>query len=150
MIVLGQAIGGADDVETVAWSRVFVQRGVVALGDRILRTLGMKSVFNGAFRRLIKLRKRPIGESSEGCEDAANAFGVHDERTHMIFRRRIDLEVSDIVADPLLLRLIPPDLRTRLVPRLARNIARGPIVEYAAVHRPRPSPVRMHSEAGWV
>ena len=46
-------------------------------------------------------------------EDAADAFRIHDERAHVILRGRVGLEVGHIVADPSLLRFVPPDLAAR-------------------------------------
>ena len=72
--------------------------------------------------------------------------GVHNERAHVILGRRIGLEVGNVVADPALLRFVPPDLARGRIPRFARDIAGSAIVENTAVHGPRPSPVRMDSK----
>ena len=44
--------------------------------------------------------KRPFGERRQRREDAPDAFGVHDERPHVILRVRVDFEIGHIVADP--------------------------------------------------
>ena len=55
-------------------------------------------------------RKWPIGKGRERREDATDTFGIHDERPHVIRRVRIGFEVGHVVADPSLLRLVPPNL----------------------------------------
>src|SRR5215211_7571654 len=50
-------------------------------------------------------------------------------------------EVGDVVADPLALLLVPPDVLLPLGPGLAIGIGGGPVVEDAAVRGPGPAPL---------
>ena len=61
----------------------------------------MQRIADRAFDRLVVLRERPVGESRERPEDAPDAFGIHDERAHVVLGMRVDLEVGHVVADPL-------------------------------------------------
>jgi len=79
MIMLGEAIGGADDGEPVRGRAVFIQRCLEALGHGIFRTLGMQSVVDRAFGGFVEFRKWSVGEGSQRREDAADAFRVHNE-----------------------------------------------------------------------
>src|SRR5580704_5739514 len=58
---------------------------------------------------------------------------------------RVRLEVGDIIADPELRSFVPPDLFAFRVPRPPVSIARGAIVENAAIGRPRPCPVGINA-----
>src|SRR5262249_6428476 len=99
-----------------------------------------------AFDRLVMLGEWPVSERRQRREDASDAFGIHDEGAHVILRRGVRFEVWDVDAEPLLLRLAPPDLPARGVPRLGPGLTRCAIVEYAPVRGPRPRPVRIHAE----
>ena len=46
----------------------------------------MERIEDRALDRLVVLGKGPVGERRERPEDAADAFRVHDERTHVIAR----------------------------------------------------------------
>ena len=45
----------------------------------------MQRVLGGALDRLVVFGERSVGEGGERGEEAADAFGIHDERTHVIF-----------------------------------------------------------------
>src|SRR5581483_6776413 len=97
--------------------------------------------------RLVVFGEWPLGERPERAEETSDAFGVHDERAHVILGVGIGLEVRHVVADPSLLRFAPPDLFALRVPGLARRVARRAVVHDAAVSGPRPRPVRVDAEA---
>ena len=118
------------------------------LDHRIIRLLRVQRIGDRAFDRLVVFGKRPVRERGERREDAAHALRIHDERPHVIRRVRIGFEVGNVIADPLLLRLVPPDLSAVGIPGLAGRIARGAVVHHAAIRRPRPRPVRINAEAG--
>src|SRR5882762_4100496 len=88
--------------------------------------------------------------SSQRHEQTSDAFGVHDERAHVIFGSGIHFEIGNVVAHPALLSFVPPNLATRRIPGLAVDVARGAVVENAAIRRPRPSPIGINAEAGRV
>ena len=46
------------------------------------------------------------------------------------------LEIGNVIADPFLLRFVPPDLFAVRVPRLAIEITRRAVVQHAPVRRP--------------
>ena len=86
-----------------------VQRRLELLHHRIVRLLRMQRILDRALDRLVMLRERPVGQGAERSEESADAFGIHDERAHVIFGMRVGLEVGHVVADPLL----PPLRSTR-------------------------------------
>src|SRR5262249_33228627 len=100
--------------------------------------------------RLVVLGEWSFRERCERREDAPYAFGVHDERPHVIRRFRIGFEVWHVVANPSLLRLVPPNLLARCIPRFARRIARRAVIHHATIRRPRPRPVWIDAEPRWV
>jgi hypothetical protein len=85
--------------------------------------------------------------ATEGSEDASDGFRVDDERARAMLERRVGPEIRQIVADPFLLLLVPPE-SARRVPWLVRYVTGSAIVEDTAVHRPRPSPIRVIHAAG--
>src|ERR1041384_5569618 len=143
MVVLGKPVSSADDVKVAARRRELVGGRLKPLGDRIVRLAGMQRVLYRAFGGLVMLRKWTV---IQWCEQPSDAFRIHDERAHVFLGCRIGFEIRHIVTAPALLRLIPPDLPTVSVPRFAGGIAGSPIVEYAPVGRPRPSPIRIEGD----
>src|SRR6185369_10782043 len=110
----------------------------------------MQRICDRTLDRLVVLRKWSIGKCREWSKDATDAFGIHDERSHVIRRFRIDFEIRHVVAEPFLLRLVPPDLPALVVPGFPCGIARSAVVHNAAVSGPRPRPVRVNTKAGWI
>src|SRR6267378_2051548 len=146
VIKFGQSIGRADNRVTVLRRAVFVLRRFEALGHRIVRLRWMEWVVDRTFDRFVMFGERPIGKGGERPKDSSHALRIHDERTHVIFRLGIDLEVHHVVADPFLLLFVPPDLLSRWIPRLAVRVARRAVVKYAAIRRPGPAPARMYAQ----
>src|SRR5262249_41512744 len=72
------------------------------------------------------------------------------ERAHVIRRLRIDFEIRHVVADPLLLRLVPPDLAPLTVPGFSVEIARRAVVHDATIGGPRVAPVRINGNTRWI
>ena len=147
MVVLGQAVGGADDFELAVRRGVLVRLGGEFLDHRVVRLLWMERILDRALDRLVVLRERSVREGGERREDAAHPLRVHDERPHVLLRRGVHLEVRNVVADPLLRGLAPPDLPPFGIPRLAGGIAGGTVVKHAAVGRPGPRPALMDTLA---
>ena len=106
------------------------------LGHRTTILLRMEEVIHRAFHWLVVLRERAIGHSRQRDKETACAFGRHDERSHVIFRMGVYLEVRDIVAHPSLLGIVPLDLGAVGIPGLAVQIAGSAVVEDTAVCRP--------------
>src|ERR1700674_456505 len=107
----------------------------------------VKRVCDGALDGLVVLGERTIVEAAERDEDTSYAFGIHDERTQVIFGWRVGFEIGHIVADPGLFCLVPPDLAAGRIPGLAVHVAGGSVIEHAAIRRPRPRPIGIDSEA---
>ena len=84
------------------------------------------------------LGERPLDHLVER-EEAPHPLVVHDEGADVLGGRGGRI-VRHVEADPF--AAVPFDDRFRRVPRLARRIGAGAIVEDAPVGRPRPSPVR--------
>ena len=84
------------------------------------------------------LGERPFDHLVES-EQAPHPLVVHDEGAD-VFGGRGGRIVRHVEADPF--AAVPFDDRFRRVPRLARRIGAGAIIEDAPVGRPRPSPVR--------
>ncbi len=110
VIVLGEAVRRADDVVSLLGGAVLVHIGLVFLHDRIVRLIRMQRIRDRAFDRLVEFGERPIGHGAERNEEPADAFGIHDEWTHVIFGRRIGFEIGNVVAHPLCFAFVPPDL----------------------------------------
>ena len=147
VIVLSQSIGCADHVESLGRCSELIQVGFEFLRDGIVGLIRMQWIRDRTLDRFVMLRERSIGKRGQGCEDAADAFGVHDEGAHVIRRLRIGFEIGDIVTDPFLLGFVPPDLPAFHIPRLARWIAGGAVVHHTAIGRPGPRPVLIDSQA---
>ena len=147
VIVLGEAIGGADDVVAFLHRAVLVHRGLELLHHRIVGLVGVQRIVDGALDGLVVLREGTVGHRAERHEDAPHALRIHDERAHVLFWLGVGLEVGNVIAHPLLRGFVPPDLLACRIPRLAREIARGAVVQHAPICRPRPCPVRIDSQA---
>src|SRR5688572_22815170 len=91
-------------------------------------------------------RKWTIGKRRERTKNAADAFRIHNKWSHVVFWVRIRFEIRNIVADPFLLRLAPPDLAPFDVPRFSVSVARGAVVHDASICRPRPSPIWINAQ----
>ncbi len=85
----------------------------------LLDCFGCKQIRDRAFDRLVEFGERSVGHAAERHEQTSNAFGVHDERAHVIFGWGVGLEVGNVVADPALLGFVPPNLTARRIPGLA-------------------------------
>jgi hypothetical protein len=90
--------------------RVLVHVGLVFLDDRITGLIRMQRIRERALDRLV-VRGTDRPPSAERHEQTSDAFGIHDERAHVIFGRGIGLEVGNVDADPGLLGFVPPNLR---------------------------------------
>src|SRR6185369_3314194 len=110
----------------------------------------MQRICDGTFHRFVVFREWSIGKSREWRKDATDTFGIHDERSHVIRRLRIRLEVRNVVANPLLLRFVPPNLPALHVPWFTRRIAGSAVVHDAAIGRPREAPIRINAETRWI
>ena len=110
---------------------------------RIADDLGRDRVGDRAFERLVMRREWPVAHHAN--EEARDAFRVHDERADLarLGRRR---DVRDVVARPF--RAVPFDQLAGRIPGLSVEVAGGPVVEDAAVGRPRERPFRI--SAGFV
>ena len=83
--MLCQPIRRADDVEAIFGRPILVGRSCELLNDRIRRLIGMQRVRNRALEGFVVLWERAIRKGPERSKDAAHAFGIHDERTHVVF-----------------------------------------------------------------
>src|SRR5438445_5414634 len=106
----------------------------------------MQRILDGALDGLVKLWERPVGKSLEWTEQSADSLGIHDERTHMILRMGVRLEVRYVNSHPLLSPFVPPDLFAVCIPGLALQIARSAVVHNPSICRPRKGPVRINSQ----
>ncbi len=154
-MVLGQAVGG-DGVGVIAGRR---PRGRGCRPGPISWPPGCpaacKAAFsNGRLHRLVVRGQRPVLQPG-GHEQRALAVRDHDEgrlpveRVHArrllrpvrgIVRRFRLVEIGDVVAGPLLLFRIPPDVPLSLRPGLALRVGGSAVVDDAAVGRARRSP----------
>src|SRR6266536_5687160 len=101
----------------------------------------MQWICDRTLHRFVVFRKWSIREGRKRSEDSADALLVHDERTHVIARFRIDFEVGNIITDPFLLRIAPPNLSAFSIPGLARWITGGAVVHDATIGGPGPGPI---------
>src|SRR5208337_4069528 len=111
--------------------------------------LRMQRVHQRTLKGLVVFREWSVVEA-ERHEQTSDALGVHDERAHVIFGCGIDFEIRNVNARPALLGFVPPNLAARRIPGLALEIAGGAVIEDAAIRRPRPSPIGINAETGWV
>src|SRR5690348_6754108 len=102
MIMLGQAIGRADNRVTVLWRGVFILRRLEALDHGIVRLLRMEWIVNRTLNRFVVFGEGSIRKSGERRKDSPYTFRVHNERAHVIFGFGIGLEVGYVVSNPLL------------------------------------------------
>src|ERR1043166_7516239 len=106
----------------------------------------MQRIRDRALHRFVVFRKWSISKRREWTKDTTDTLGIHDEWSHVIRRLRIDFEIGNVVADPSLLRVVPPDLPALVAPRLACRIAGSAVVHDAPVSGPRETPVRINAE----
>src|SRR5919206_1229602 len=106
-------------------------------------------------RRLLRLvvgGDWPVGQAGRH-EQPTPAVGLHDERLvapdgvigprvvgRLVIGGLARCEVRDVVAGPLPLLLVPPDVLLALAPGPALVVGGGSVVDDVAVHRPRPTP----------
>ena len=88
VVVLGQPVRRADDVEALLRAcRTCPSSVLNFLTTGIVRLLGMERIRDRAFDRLVVLGERPVRECRPAARtDAAHAFGIHDERPHVVLR----------------------------------------------------------------
>jgi hypothetical protein len=146
LIVLGEVVGRADNVESLLDGSVLVGIRRESLRDRILRLIRMQRIRDWALRGFVVFRERTVGDGADGHKQTADAFRVHDEWTHASFWVGIRFEIGNVVAHPLLFALAPPDLLAVWIPGFAVEIAGGAVVEDTPIHRPRPRPVGMNAK----
>ena len=153
-VVLGEPERRRDErVAAVARGVDRVVRAVPGQRRRVAADLGVEQVGDGRLERLVVGRHRPV-EQARGRVQPALAVGHHDERVGAADRRHplgvglgavagrlVGREVRHVVARPLALLLVPPDVLLALGPRPALGVGRRAVVEHAAVGRPRPRPL---------
>src|SRR5712671_3342461 len=100
----------------------------------------MERIDQRTFDRLVMFGERTVSHARQWHKEPAHSFRVHDEGTHVVFRIGIGFEVRHIIARPLAGGFIEPDMFAAGIPRLAFEVAGSTIVEYAAIHWPRPGP----------
>src|SRR3984885_2581736 len=148
MEVLGEAIGGRrvrklrGVAESLAIIREHPCRGVA---ERAWLVGAQRVLRQRRFEGLVMLGEGALGHVLPG-EEARHAFRIHDEGTHAVGRVLVGLEVRDVSAAPG--RAVPGHQRPGAVEGLAVKIARGAVVEHAAVGGPRERPVDRLADAG--
>nr|GEU28379.1 hypothetical protein [Tanacetum cinerariifolium] len=148
--VLGQAVaGGRVRIVFLGTQVLAVVRenpcARVVVGTRVVRVHGV--VAHRRLERLVVLGERTLGQRI-AREETRHAFGQHDERTHAVFRRFVAFVVGHIRARPG--GAVPRDQLAGRIERLAVDVARGAVVQHAAVGRPGPGPVQRIADAGRV
>src|SRR5215213_3654794 len=159
-VVLGQAVGrenvGEDYRARVSAGGVV---GIVVAGEPLahrVRPLIIDGVLEGRFVRLVVSWEGSVGEAC-GHEDPPSSLRLHNEgaiapdgilRDGVVWWLVVGAfgraEVRHVVAGPLSLLFVPPDVFLLVGPGLAFGIGRGAVVDNAAVHRPRPRPLGGH------
>src|SRR5208282_4054006 len=135
--VLGEPVGGRDDGILVGFAEAIPLR-LEGLGGRVrVLPLGMERVLHRRLHGFVVLSPRAIGELT-GHEETRHAFGVHDERSHASFRRRVGLVIGN-VSDPLV--AIPLCGGTRGIPRFAGCVGRAAVVHDATIGGPVKGPL---------
>src|SRR5208283_3878986 len=135
--VLGEPVGGRDDGILVGFAEAIPLR-LEGLGGRVrVLPLGMERVLHRRLHGFVVLSPRAIGELT-GHEETRHAFGVHDERSHASFRRRVGLVIGN-VSDPLV--AIPLYGGTRGIPRFAGCVGRAAVVHDATIGGPVKGPL---------
>src|SRR5262249_38646264 len=110
VLVLGGPVCRQLDVEALFGRAIFVVGRLETPQDGIVSLFGVQWILNGALDGLVVFREWAVGKSSKGRENAADAFGIHDEWAHVVFGFGVHLEVGDVVAKPFLLCFVPPHL----------------------------------------
>ena len=153
-VVLGQPVGG-HHVREVPAAVEGVVRPLEDGPDRVA-LLAVEGVLDRRLLRLVVGGQRPVGEPV-GRVQPAPPVGLHDERLaagegvlgdrvrrRLVVRPLRPREVGHVVAGPLALLLVPPDVGLALRPGPAGRVGRSPVVEQAPVGRPRPPPLGGH------
>ena len=73
---------------------------LIFLDHRIIGLVRVQRIRDRTFDRFVEFRERPIRQRAKRYKETPHTLRVHDERSHVIFRSRIGLEVGNIVADP--------------------------------------------------
>src|SRR5215210_5389856 len=139
---------------------VRIVRPIEGLGYGVVLNLVVKQVGDRRLDRLVVDWQGPVLEP-DGREEPALPVAIHDERpvagdgvhaARVLVRavrwRLVSLEVGNVVADPLALCLVPPDILLALAPGLPFRVGGGAVVEDTPVHRPRPAPLQVRVVAG--
>ncbi len=98
VVMLGQAVGRADNRVTVLGCGVFIVRGFESFDHRIVSLLRVQRIVDRALGRFIVFRERTIGEGRERAKDSADTLRIHNEWAHVILRLGINFEVRHVVA----------------------------------------------------
>src|SRR6185503_8922499 len=109
----GQPISRANDVEALRGRAKFVVLRLHLFYNRIRGLIWMKRIGDWAFEGLVVFGKRSLSESAERREQAADALGVHYERSHVVLRVRVRFEIGNVIAHPPARGFVPPDLFAR-------------------------------------
>ena len=153
-VVLGEAVGSHDvRIPGVLGRVVRVVGPVEEPYRRVVLDVVVEQVRDRRLYGLVVDRERTVGEA-HGGEEPAEPVAVDDERpvsgdgvvapgigVGPVVRPLGRREVGDVVADPLALLLVPPDVLFPLGPGLALGVGGGPVVEDAAVRGPGPAPL---------
>ena len=106
-------------------------------GSRVVERLRLaraqRVVGEGGLERLIVLREWAFDQIA-ACEEARNAFGVHDERPHAECGVLVGLVVRYVHAAPC--RTVPRDELALRIKWFAARIAGGTVVHHAPVRGP--------------
>jgi hypothetical protein len=74
LIVLGEVVGRADNVESLLDGSVLVGIRRESLRDRILRLIRMQRIRDWALRGFVVFRERTVGDGADGHKQTADAF----------------------------------------------------------------------------
>src|SRR5215212_410312 len=120
---------------------------------RVVLYLVVEQVRHRRLDGLVVDRERTVGET-DGGEEPAEPVAVDDKwpisgdcvvapgiGVWFVIRPLGRGEVGDVLADPLALLLVPPDVLFLLGPGFALGVGGGPVVEDAAVCGPGPAPL---------
>src|SRR5918995_3532012 len=153
-VMLGQAVSGHYvGIPGILGRVVGIVRPVQEPYRRIILDVVVEQVRDRRLDGLVVDRERTVGEA-HGGEEPAEPVAVDDERpvsrdgvvafgigAWPVIRPLGRREIGDVVADPLALLLVPPDVLFLLGPRLTLGVGRGPVVEDATIRGPGPAPL---------
>jgi hypothetical protein len=74
LMVLGEVVGRADNVESLLDGSVLVGIRRESLRDRILRLIRMQRIRDWALRGFVVFRERTVGDGADGHKQTADAF----------------------------------------------------------------------------